>query len=80
MSDPTERPTDYRARRRRDERRNVWLATLVLVVGGDVLVGLMYGLASAIGALPFLLAGAGAIWALYLAFVWMEKWANHEDE
>jgi hypothetical protein len=80
MPEPTNRPTDYRGASRREERRNVVIAMLVLVVGGDVAVGLVYGLGSALGALPFLLAGAGAIWVLYMALVWLERWANREDD
>ena len=70
------RPTDYRAMRRRHERQLVFLAMALLVVGGGVLIALVYGLGQMLGALPFLVIGALGILGFYLLWVAIEDWAN----
>jgi hypothetical protein len=48
--------------------------TLVVVGGGAVIV--FFGLESFLGALPCLLAGAGAITLLYLVLALSERWTG----
>ncbi len=77
MTDSKKRPpTDYRGLRKRNE---VWLlvaAAFVLVVVGGGLIGLLFGFGEMLAALPCLLAGAGAIAALYLFFAALGRWAD----
>ena len=77
---PNQRPpTDYRRLHRQGERRNLLLAVAVLVVGGAALIGLFYGPARGLAALPWLLLGAGGIVALYLLMALLERWANRDE-
>jgi hypothetical protein len=73
----TERPpTDARRARKRQERQLLALVVAVLVVVGGGLIALIYGPGALITALPCLLAGAGAILALYLLFLLAERWVD----
>ena len=69
-------PTDRRGARKRHERQLIALAVGVLVIVGGALIALVYGPAALLTALPCLLAGAGAILALYLLFLLAERWIN----
>ena len=74
MGAPQRPPTDRRRMRRRHERQILVLVLLTLVVVGGGLVGLIFGPETLLGALPCLLAGAGAILLLYLLLVLAERW------
>lgn len=53
--------------RRMTERTTLWLVLLTLVVGGGLAIGLVYGPAAILSALPILFLGAALIlvpWAL----------------
>ena len=69
-------PTDTRRARRRQERQLLGLVTGVLVVVGGALIALVYGPRALFTAIPCLLAGAGAIFLLYLLFLLAERWVN----
>lgn len=69
-------PTDYRGMRQRNELWLVLAAAVVLVVVGGGLIGLLFGFGEMLAALPCLLAGAGAIAALYLFFALLGRWAE----
>ncbi|NIN67753.1 MAG: hypothetical protein GTO63_24215 [Anaerolineae bacterium] len=74
---PKERPpTDYRGLRKRNELWLLVAAFVVLVVVGGGLIGLLFGFGEMLAALPCLLAGAGAIAALYLFFALLGRWAD----
>ena len=76
MSEVKGQPTDRRRMRRRHERELVFLALFTLVVIGGALIALILGLEALLGALPCLLAGGGAILALYALLVLAERWVN----
>ena len=76
MDQPERQPTDLRGMRRRHERQILIVVLLTLVVVGGGLIGLVFGLKALLGSLPCLLAGGGAIVALYVFFVLLERWAN----
>jgi len=69
-------PTDTRRLRKRNERWLLVAAIFLLVVVGDVLIGLFIGPIQMLTALPFLLGGAGAILGLYLLLVVAERWIS----
>lgn len=59
--------------RRRHERQILAVVLLTLVVVGGGLIALIFGVERLLGALPCLLAGAGAIVLLYLLFALGER-------
>lgn len=76
MSSEERPPTDYRALQKRHERQLVAMAMLLLVIGGGLLIALVFGIGEALGALPWLLLGAAGILAFYAIWVAIDKWAN----
>lgn len=74
---PPARPaTDYRARRRQDDRA-LFLAVIgVLLVVGGGLIYLIYGLGALVTGLACLLAGVGLLLLLWLIMGAIERWAN----
>lgn len=74
---PPARPaTDYRARRRRDDRALFLAVIAVLLVVGGGLIYLIYGLGALITGLACLLAGVGLLVLLWLIMGAIERWAN----
>jgi hypothetical protein len=72
---PADRPpTDYRARRKQEERRGLLVGILVLLLAGDVLVALLFGLGQALGALPWLVLGGAALAGLFFLWEAIEGW------
>jgi hypothetical protein len=69
-------PTDYRRRRKQSERQLLILVVVALVFVGGGLIALIYGPGALLTALPCLMAGAGAIVALYWLFGFAERWLN----
>ncbi len=76
MSDRDGAPTDSRRTRRHHERQMLALVLLTLVIVGGGAVGLVFGWERLVGALPCLLAGAGAILGLYFLFGALERWVR----
>jgi protein-S-isoprenylcysteine O-methyltransferase Ste14 len=69
-------PTDYRARRRRDDRA-LFLAVIAVLLGvGGGLIFLIYGASALITGLACLLVGAGLLALLWLIMTGIERWAN----
>ncbi len=75
---PERQPTDLRRLRRDTYRRLLLLALFVLVVVGGGLIALVYGAPAAMLGIACLLAGAGAIVAIWLALSLIGKWAGDE--
>ncbi len=77
---PAERPTDYRAMKRRTERNLIVGGFIILVVVGGSLVGVLYGFDAmfqswlCIGGAVALLGGIGLIFKV------IEKFINSTDE
>ncbi len=69
-------PTDYRARRRRDDRA-LFLAVIAVLLGaGGGLILLIYGAGAFVTGLTCLLAGVGLLALLWLIVTGIERWAN----
>jgi hypothetical protein len=62
--------------RKRYERELLIGAVFLLVVVGGGLIGLFFGIAAMLTALPCLLGGAGVIAGLYLFFAVLERWSE----
>ena len=76
MRGSPDRPTDLRARRRREQRRLLWLVVAFLVVAGTAVIALVYGLPAASLGLVCLLAGAGTLILLWLILLLLERLAR----
>ena len=76
MKDSPGRPTDLRARRRREQRRLFWIVAAFLVVVGSIAIALVYGPQAAVLGLGCLLAGAGVLGLLWLILLLMERLAK----
>lgn len=75
-SPPARPPTDYRARRRQDDRA-LFLAVIgVLLLVGGGLIYVIYGLGAFVTGLACLLAGVGLLALLWLIMGAIERWAN----
>jgi len=72
-SGPAQPPTDYRQTRRNQERMQLVLVLLVLVVVGTGLIGLIWGARSALLGGVCLLAGALLIVGLWLGLSLVER-------
>jgi hypothetical protein len=69
-------PTDYRARRRRDDRA-LFLAVIAVLLGvGGGLIFLIYGAGALVTGLACLLVGVGLLALLWLLMTGIERWAN----
>ncbi|MCG3207416.1 MAG: hypothetical protein FOGNACKC_01016 [Anaerolineae bacterium] len=82
MTDPTDNrpkplpPTNYRANRRRQERTLLFLVVFVLVVIGSGLIGLIWGVQSAILGGLCLAGGAALITGLWLLLSLLQKFVD----
>jgi len=76
MKDDANRPTDLRARRRREQRRLFWIVAVFLVVVGGVAIALVYGPEAVVLGLVCLLAGAGLLGLLWLFLTLIERWGT----
>ena len=76
MRGSPDRPTDLRARRRREQRRLLWLVVAFLVVAGTAVIALVYGLPAAGIGLVCLLAGASTLILLWLILLLLERLAR----
>ena len=70
------KPTDLRARRRREQRRLFWVVVAFLVVAGSITIAVVYGPQAAVLGLVCLLAGAGVLGLLWLILFLMERLAQ----
>jgi Na+/proline symporter len=73
MKDDGNRPTDLRARRRREQRRLFWIVAAFLVVVGGIAIALVYGPEAVVLGLVCLLAGAGILGLLWLFLTLIER-------
>jgi len=69
-------PTNYRQKRRSQERMLLFLVLFVLVVLGTALIGLIWGLGDALTGGLCLLGGAVLISGLWLLLSLLEKWVR----
>ena len=76
MKDSSGKPTNMRARRRREQRRLFWAVVAFLVVVGSITIALVYGPQAAALGLGCLLAGAGVLGLLWLILLLIERWAQ----
>lgn len=76
MKGSTDRPTDVRAQRRREQRRLFWIVAVFLVVVGGITIALVYGPPAAVLGLGCLLAGAGILGLLWLILLLIERLAG----
>ena len=74
----TNEPTNPRAQRKRAERRTLAAVVLVLVVGGGLTIGLIYGWPEALTALLCLLPGAVVIILLWGLLSLVDKLTQDE--
>ncbi len=72
------RPTNYRANRRRNDRILLWLVVGTLLVVGTGLIGAIWGLPAAITGGLCLGGGAGLILLLWGLLTLVEKWVGDE--
>jgi fatty acid desaturase len=73
MKDDANRPTDLRARRRREQRRLFWVVVAFLVIVGGIAIALVYGPEAVVLGLVCLLAGAGILGLLWLFLTLIER-------
>lgn len=66
-------PTNYRRTRRKQERNLLYLVIFVLVVVGTGLIGLIWGVNSALLGGLCLVGGAALIGGLWLLLSWLQK-------
>jgi hypothetical protein len=75
-ADKGNKPTNYRARKRATEQRYLWLVVGMLVVGGSVVIGLVYGWAAILTAVPCLLGGALILLVVYFLLGRLQSWLD----
>ena len=66
-------PTNYRRTRRKQDRNLLYLVIFVLVVVGTGLIGLIWGVNSALLGGLCLVGGAALIGGLWLLLSWLQK-------
>jgi hypothetical protein len=67
------RPTNRRAQRRKEQRRLLWSVLVFIVVGGGLVITLVYGSRAAVLGATCLLAGAGVLGLLWLLLLIIER-------
>jgi hypothetical protein len=70
----TNKPSNPRAARQQTERRYLALVVGMLIVGGSVVIGLVYGWVAVFTAVPCLLGGALLLLLVYFLLNRLEKW------
>lgn len=75
MSDQ-KKPTDPRARRRREQRQLFWLIAGFLVIVGGAIIALAYGSRAVVLGATCLLAGVGILGLLWGVLLLIERWAE----
>jgi len=73
MKNESGKPTDLRARRRREQRRLFWIVAAFLIVVGSLAIGVAYGPSAVPLGLTCLAVGAGALGLLWLLLTLIEK-------
>lgn len=73
---PIRPPTDYRARRRQNERALFMAVIALLLLVGGGLIFLIYGADAFVVGLACLLMGVGLLALLWLIVSGLERWAN----
>ena len=76
MKEGRGKPSDPRARRRREQRRIFWVVAIFLVVGGGIAIALVYGPRAVLPGATCLLAGAGVLGLLWLVLLLIERLAE----
>lgn len=76
VKDSPGQPTDLRARRRREQRRLLWIVAIFLVVVGSISIALTYGSSAVVLGGACLLAGAGLLGLLWLIMLLIERLAQ----
>lgn len=71
-------PTNTRKIRRRSEQIELWLVLFLLVVVGDGLIGLIWGLQAAVVGGVCLVSGGAFITLLWALLVGLEKFVDRE--
>ena len=66
--------------RQDNNKRNLWMALLTLVVGGSLLSGLVYGWQAIFSSLPFLLIGALLILVPWMVMQGIGKFLDWVDD
>ena len=77
MSDP-KNAFDRRQHRRQSERNFIIAVILMLIIGGSVVIGLVYGWPSVLTGWLCLLPGAGALLLIWLVLHIMERIVQEE--
>ena len=72
-------PTDLRKARRRFERTLIISVVAILLVGGGVLIGLIYGWPSALTGLLCLVPGAAVLVLLWALLRALERFSRHDE-
>ena len=72
----SKQPTNYRLNRRKQERTLLLLVLFVLVVIGTGLIGLIWGMRSAVLSGICLFGGAVLIMGLWLLLTLIQKWVE----
>ena len=70
------KPTNWRAERRKEQRRLLWAVLIFLVVGGGMAIALAYGSRAVVLGAACLLAGAGILGLLWLILSIVERLAE----
>lgn len=73
IDEPSGKPTDRRAQRRRDQRRLFLTVAAFLVVVGSIAIWVAYGPSAVPLGLTCLAAGAGTLGLLWLVLTLIEK-------
>ena len=79
MPDKFKPIADWRAWRRREDRRLALTIILFLIVAGGIAIGVVYGWSMAATGVLCLAAGAAVFGLLWLILVLVERWAARED-
>ena len=76
MNYRSNKPTDRRSQRRREQRRLFWIVLAFLVVAGSAAIGLAYGWRAVFLGLGCLLVGAAVLGLLWLILAALERAAD----
>lgn len=79
MKKQDNQPTDMRKHRRNQERALVIAVVLLLIIGGSVTIGLVYGWTSVFTGALCLIPGAAIFAVLWLLLVGLERFVKRDD-